>query len=371
MFLNIEQVQLKGDDGDNIIDASRFTLGDVTLEGGGGNDVLRGGAGNDILRGDSVGFNNSTPAGNDTLFGGAGNDSLNGGGGNDVLNGGIGDDTLNGGTGDDTLFGGAGNDSLNGGTGNDVLDGGTGNNTLAGGTGNDTYYINSINDTIVESSFADTDTVISSVDWLLGDNLENLVLTGSRSLNGIGNSLNNTLTGNSGANVLAGRDGDDQLLGLAGKDTLNGGNGNDTLDGGAGNDELIGGVGADVLTGGDGRDSFFLRVPNYDSYYPYFPYYPYYPPSDGFDTITDFNIADDKLVVSIAEFGLAQPLGVLNSNTFQLGSSATNVSDRFIYDQSSGNLFFDTDGSGSAYQVLIAQLSNQVALTNTNIVLIA
>ncbi|MBD2452196.1 calcium-binding protein [Nostoc sp. FACHB-152] len=370
-LLNIEQAQLKGDSADNILDASKFTLGNVTLEGATGNDLLKGGTGNDILRGDLVGLNNSTPTGNDTLDGGAGNDSLSGGGGNDVLDGGIGDDTLSAGTADDTLFGGAGNDSLSGGTGNDVLDGGAGSNTLVGGSGNDTFYVHSINDIIVESSFPDTDTVISSLDWQLGANLENLVLTRSRTINGIGNSLNNTLTGNNSANTLAGRDGNDQLLGLAGQDTLDGGNGNDTLDGGAGNDELIGGVGADVLTGGEGRDNFLLRIPNYNSYDPYYRYPYFNPPSDGFDTITDYSIADDKLVVSIAEFGLAQPLGILKSNIFRLGSSATSASERFIYDQSTGNLFFDTDGSGSASQVQIAKLSSQVALTNTNIVLIA
>lgn len=45
--------------------------------------------------------------------------------------------------------------------------------------------------------------------------------------------------------------------------------------------------------------------------------------------------------------------------------------DRFIYDQFTGNLFFDTDGLGGAAQVKLAQLSNQAALTVNQIYVIA
>ena len=46
-------------------------------------------------------------------------------------------------------------------------------------------------------------------------------------------------------------------------------------------------------------------------------------------------------------------------------------SDRFLYDQITVNLFFDTDGIGKAAQVQIAQLSNQAMLTNVNITVIS
>lgn len=118
--------------------------------------------------------------------------------------------------------------------------------TLAGGAGNDTYVINR-KDLVLEGVNAGTDTVVSSIAYALGANLENLQLTGTGNLSGSGNNLNNALTGNSGSN---------QLSGLLGNDRLVGNNGNDVLVGGDGNDVLIGGAGRDGLTGGAGNDVF-------------------------------------------------------------------------------------------------------------------
>lgn len=195
----------------------------------------------------------------------------------------------------------------------------------------------------------------AAISWQLGNHLENLVLTGTRTINGTGNTLNNVLIGNSAANVLSGEDGNDWLFGLAGNDILNGGHGNDTLDGGMGDDTLIGGRGRDSLTGGAGKDSFQLIRPI----------------ADDFDKLTDFSVGDDKILISKAEFGLSQGLGVLDASVFRLGTSAVAAGDRFIYDQATGNLFFDTDGNGGNTQVQIARLANQAALTSTHITVIA
>ena len=65
-----------------------------------------------------------------------------------------------------------------------------------------------------------TDTVNSSVTLTLGNNVENLTLTGTSGINGTGNTLNNTLIGNSANNVLTGAAGDDTYDGGAGNDTL-------------------------------------------------------------------------------------------------------------------------------------------------------
>jgi len=136
-----------------------------------------------------------------------------------------------GGDGDDIIKGLGGDDMLEGGPGDDVLDGGSGADIMIGGSGNDIYYVDWGNDKVIEtSSNGGIDTVISSVSRTLGDNQENLILTGSLALNGTGNGLANTLIGNSGENVLNGG---------AGADTMMGGLGNDTYYVDWGNDKVI------------------------------------------------------------------------------------------------------------------------------------
>jgi large repetitive protein len=90
-------------DGNDVVDltSTRFAYGDVTIDGGAGNDVLWGNAGNDSILGGT---------GNDNLFGGSGRDTLSGGDGNDTIDGGRGNDLLIGGAGDDLIFGGTGNE---------------------------------------------------------------------------------------------------------------------------------------------------------------------------------------------------------------------------------------------------------------------
>jgi Ca2+-binding RTX toxin-like protein len=65
---------------------------------------------------------------------------------------------------------------------------------------------------------AGVDTVQSSVNYVLGSNVENLSLTGSANLSGTGNALDNVITGNNGNNILAGLVGADMLTGGAGAD---------------------------------------------------------------------------------------------------------------------------------------------------------
>ncbi|MGH7129563.1 MAG: calcium-binding protein, partial [Planctomycetaceae bacterium] len=92
---NIESAFLNAGNGDNLLDASAFTLGGVFLIGGNGHDTLLGGSGDDTLAGSND---------NDSLAGGDGDDSLLGGDGDDVLDGGRGDDTIRPGAGNDSLF---------------------------------------------------------------------------------------------------------------------------------------------------------------------------------------------------------------------------------------------------------------------------
>ena len=286
---------LNGDENDNTIDG---LAGNDTLNGLGGNDWLIGGEGDDIYNGD---------AGDDFLddFEGSGNDTLNGGDGVDDMFGGFGDDTY---------YGGADSDYLDdsGAGGNDYLDGGTGSDSMRGGPDNDVYIVDDVGDYVGEELGEGIDEVRSSVTHTLGDNVENLVLTGITAINGTGNVLDNVLTGNGGANTLTGGAGNDTLDGgSAGTDSLRGGLGNDTylvarssgitvtenagegtdtvrasvthtlgnnleslvltgssaingtgnslantLTGNSANNTLTGGAGADVLIGGAGNDTY-------------------------------------------------------------------------------------------------------------------
>ena len=292
------------------ITPSGGTAGNDTLVGTSGQDLLDGLAGDDVLRG---------LAGNDALIGGSGNDLLDGGAGSDTMVGGLGNDTYvvdaagdsvteNANEGTDTVQSSlaftlganvenltlTGTAAING-TGNaldNVLTGNSGANTLAGSAGNDTYVV-STGDTVVESANAGLDTVQSDVTWILGANLDALILTGNANINGTGNALNNLLTGNSGANVLTGGAGNDvyvigmgdtvvegagagtdtvlsevtttlsanvELLGLTGTAAING-TGNSLANGITGNgaaNVLDGGTGADILAGLAGDDMYVV-----------------------------------------------------------------------------------------------------------------
>jgi Ca2+-binding RTX toxin-like protein len=258
---------LRGGTGNDYLDGGN---GNDYLDGGIGIDTMIGGSGNDTYlvdnAGDVVTETDATATGgidtvnaavsyilganieNLTLTGsaitGTGNAS------NNIIAGTTGNNTLSGGDGNDVLNGGAGDDNLDGGLGNDNLNGGTGNDTMSGGDGDDVYIVDSINDITTETSTTGgKDRVSASVNWTLGSNIENLILTGT-AISGTGNTLDNTITGNASDNTLAGGDGNDTLSGGTGNDSLSGGIGNDNLIGGNGNDALDGGDGDDILSGG-------------------------------------------------------------------------------------------------------------------------
>ena len=238
-----------------------------------------------VITGNDGGDKLSGLGGNDSLFGGAGNDTLDGGTGNDTMAGGAGNDTYifgaasdvaieNPGGGIDTvqasftvdlntpasanienvtllgtaalgatgtgaanvLIGNNGANLLIGGGGSDTLIGGVGADTLAGGGGNDLYVVDRKTDVLDESTGDGTDTVQSSISVSLIENgttvrgaFENLILAGTRNINGTGNDLDNAIVGNSGANKLIGNGGDDALDGGRGNDILTGGSGSDVF----------------------------------------------------------------------------------------------------------------------------------------------
>jgi Ca2+-binding RTX toxin-like protein len=332
---------LTGDAGANVLagklgnDTYVIGAGDTVVEAAGeGTDTVR--ASIDYTLGANlenlvlIGMANLSGTGNglvNVLTGNAGHNLLDGGAGADTMVGGLGDDTYvvgsvadlvveEMGAGTDTVLSSitytltanvenlelTGTDAING-TGNALDNWLTGNaavNILSGGLGKDTYLIDSLDDTIVEVAGEGTDTVRASIDYTLGSNLENLVLTGTANLNGTGNGLVNILTGNAGDNLLDGGAGADTMAGGLGNDTYvigagdvileAAGEGTDTVRSsisytltanveelvligigtlsGTGNalaNNLIGGDGLNVLDGGEGADTMAGRLGN-DTY---------------------------------------------------------------------------------------------------------
>jgi len=194
-------------------------------------------------------------AGNDLLVAGLHHDYLIWGGkGNDVLEGGAKTNHIYGGTGNDSLtvfwtadisylYGEEGDDYLDLGDGGGLLDGGEGDDRMIGGKGLDTFIVDSVNDIVSDGYIPfynndpnPRDLVESSVNWTLGSNIEDLILTGRNSSDGGGNNLGNSITGNAKGNTLSGFSGNDTLVGKQGNDILIGGTGGDDLNGGRGKD---------------------------------------------------------------------------------------------------------------------------------------
>ncbi|MCX7084436.1 MAG: hypothetical protein NTY69_02755 [Methylococcales bacterium] len=307
-------------------------------------------------------------SGNNTLVGGLGVDKLIGGGGNDTFvvtinNIGKVEDNIIAGAGIDTvqvtgvytgayktvlvpmnienydisgtltaLFNLSGNASANiliGNNANNLIDGKSGADTLQGGLGNDTYIIDNSLDTVIELPNQGTDSLKSSVNFdmsINGLNAENLSLTGNVATTAIGNDLDNILTGNSIANVINGNVGADTLFGYANNDVLNGGSGNDLLVGGLGNDTLTGGADADTF--------WFDSLPN---------------PAVNKDLILDFVSGTDKLQISASAFsqlgGVNGQFGVNDARFWSDPSGVAHDStDRIIYNSTTGELSYDTNG---------------------------
>lgn len=133
--------------------------------------------------------------------------------------------TLIGNSANNSLEGGIGNDTLFGGDGVDILNGGIGTDVMIGGSGDDTYYVDDVADQVSEFEYGGTDHVISSISYTLGNDVEQLTLTGT-AIEGIGNKFANNIIGNDQNNIL--KDGGTSAEVYGGQDLLTGGLGDDT-----------------------------------------------------------------------------------------------------------------------------------------------
>ena len=371
-----------------------YLQGTADLNGTGNtlNNYITGNSGNNVLSG---------LAGDDYLYGEGGNDRLVGGGGNDLLNGGSGVDHMTGGNGGDGYVvdnvGDVVNETGTGGSdeiytsisysiennlniegiiirnevgGIEVIgnsldnflvdneendDGSTGaSNVLRGRAGNDSFYFNENyasgdfaygdegNDTfyveyasatmyggtgddtwdmwygggpIIEFADEGTDTVITMTDYTLGANLENLVIDPFDldldffENTGTGNGLNNRIEVIAHYATIVGLGGDDVLISDRARTT--------------------------DLWGGDGADQLYVDA------------------LAGVTTLHDFEHNIDTLVLH-GDTALAIPDGDLAANRFHTGTAAQTAAHRIIYDTSTGNLYYDADGSGAGAQRVIA-----------------
>ena len=305
-----------------------------TLDGGAGADTLIGGAGDDTYVVDDAGDQvvESSGAGVDTvlasvdhtlsanvenltLTGGA-NLAGTGNASNNLITGNGGDNSLDGADGADTLAGGAGADQLTGGNGDDSLDGGTGADTLVGGAGDDAYAVDNAGDLVTEAPGDGIDSVTSSVDYALTDNVETLTLTGSAGV-GTGNALDNVIIGDAGANTLSG------------------------------------GLGADTVTGGAGDDLFVFGDVSES-------------PAAASDLITDFAPGADRIDLSAID---VDPATLGHQGFTWIGTAAFSAAGQLRYETSGGVTTVEGDIDGDGVADIAIRLTGSLTLSSADMVL--
>ena len=404
-------------------DAERVSggIGNDMLNGAGGNDQLDGGAGNDRLDGGT---------GADVMTGGDGDDFYfiddagdvvveTAGGGFDqayvsashILSAGASVEVLGftnaSATAALNLIGNALGQQIFGNAGANMLTGGGGQDALYGGLGDDAYFVDG-DDFLVEAAGGGFDQAYSSTGITLtqGAAIEVLSVNDYASTNAltiIGNELAQQIFGNAGANTLVSGGGADALYGNGGDDiyliegddflveAANGGfdqaysstnivltagaaieilgaaNAASTaalnLTGNALGQQIFGNAGANVLNGGGGVDMLY-GLGGADMFA-----FTAAPGAGNFVFLADFSAADDAILIDNAVFaGLAA--GALNSNAFVNGTAAQDANDRIIYNQASGALLYDADGSGVGAAVQFASLNAGAALTASDFMVI-
>ena len=85
--------------------------------------------------------------------------------------------------------------------------------------------------------------------------------------------------------------------------------------------------------------------------------------STNIDTISDFSVADDNIHLENAVFTEVGSWGNMASSAFWTGTKAHDSSDRIIYDNASGNLYYDLDGTGSSAAVQFGKLAPNLKMT--------
>ena len=287
---------------------------------------------------------------------------------------------------------------LTGSTSPNILIGGGGNDLLEGRQGSDTYRIDDFGDIVIESASAnpaDIDSVYVAM-HLSGyalnaeaavEILSAIDPSSAIAFNLTGNDVGNTIFGTAGQNTLIGGGGADTLAGFGGNDFYRvedvldqvietAGNGYDSvyaatsytltagsavevlaaidpssmaglnLTGNAFANEIYGNAGANILNGGNGSDLLF-GYGGADNFA-----FTASPDMGDIDTIADFAGGVDKIALDDQVFGGIGAPGAFNAGAFAVGAAAADGDDRIVYNQATGQLFYDADGNGAgaAYQ---------------------
>lgn len=211
-----------------------------------------------------------------------------------------------------------------GNNGANSLNGGGGIDQLTGYLGNDLYYVDNFADVVIEAANNGTgDRVLTSVNYVLADNQQIELFSttnnsGVSAINLVGNNLANTVLGNNGVNVMGG------------------------------------GLGNDVLTGGLGADQFRFSTTITGG--------------SNIDTIADFvHLTDDIQLAQSIFTGIG---ATLDATELRQGTTATTTSQRIVYDSATGNLFFDSDGSGATAQVQFAKVTAGIVLDVNDFIMV-
>jgi len=228
--------------------------------------------------------------------------------------------TIVGTSGNDNLTSNAEDDSIDGLGGNDTINlpaSGYGDDVVNGGSGNDSLFFNFGGATAIVVDFgAGTATGSGTVSF---SGIERVVATFA----------------------------DDHLIGAAGAQNLSGVGGHDTLEGREGNDWLWGGA---------GNDTFIFRENG----------------AANADKIGDFAVNFDTIALDNAAMAALGADGdfVSGDARFRAAPGATggaDANDRVIYNTSTGQLYYDADGSGAGAGQLIATVQGAPGVTATDI----
>lgn len=149
---------------------------------------------------------------------------------------------------------------------------------------------------------------------------------------------------------LRGSERNDRLLGDDLANRIEGLGKNDNISGRDGDDVLAGGLGRDTLKGGLGDDQFELASLE----------------ADDAEKIIDFDRAADLIALDRHVYQMTE----VKPGHLVIGNAAGDANDRLIYDDTTGKLFFDADGTGAEAKVLIATFTGAPALSAGDFVVI-